>query len=123
MSAGAAGVTGQQHAQEFVLECFLRLRRLPRTTNSGGGGLAGCAANSTSRENHSLLCGCVAFNQNVFFDAEFHHQLPPVPVVALCQTSTNNGPTLLNLVASNFAFVARLVALTNDNKLAGSRPF
>ena len=40
MSAGAAGVTGQQHAQEFVLECFLRLRRLPsRTTNNGGGGL------------------------------------------------------------------------------------
>jgi hypothetical protein len=33
-------VTGQQHAQEFVLECFLRLRRLPsRATNDGGGGL------------------------------------------------------------------------------------
>ena len=69
--AGASWrVTGQQHAQEFVLECFLRLRSLlSRTTNEGGGreAVAGCAANSaansTSRENHRTEG---AFNQNLF---------------------------------------------------------
>ena len=30
-------VTGQPHAQEFVLECFLRLRRLPSRAAKGGG--------------------------------------------------------------------------------------
>ncbi len=65
-------VTGQQHAQEFVLKCFLRLRRLPsRATNNGGGGLRrefniarkSLRATGTPRMLRSI---------KTYFDAEFH---------------------------------------------------
>jgi hypothetical protein len=58
-------VTGQQHAQEFVLECFLRLRRLPsRATNNGGGGLR--REFNIARKPLGCYCAHVAFNQNLF---------------------------------------------------------